>query len=113
VFLPEVVVLVVGEDSRDRLSRRSREALLRQALFALLDERVTASAARSPPGRATTRRTVELFLQAQRQPELRTHLADGVSQGWRGTAGILRSEPRTPQRRRARPFPGGIGRARR
>lgn len=94
----------------------SREALLSQALFALLDEwgdsfgRALAPTAGDDPASGFARMwdglieeftahpdvwlaTIELFLQAQRQPELRARLAGGVSQGWRGMAGILRSEP--------------------
>jgi AcrR family transcriptional regulator len=94
----------------------SREALLSQALFALLDEWGDSFGRALAPGPGEDAAhgfarmwdglvaeftahpdlwlaTVELFLQAQRQPELRTHLAHGVSQGWRGMAGILRSEP--------------------
>jgi AcrR family transcriptional regulator len=94
----------------------SREALLSQALFDLLDEwgdslgRALASRAGDDEARGFERMwdslieqftehpdlwlaTVELFLQAQRQPELRTRLAGGLTEGWRGMAGILRSVP--------------------
>jgi AcrR family transcriptional regulator len=94
----------------------SREALLSQALFALLDEwgdslgRALAPGAGDDAALGFARMwdgiieqftahpelwlaTVELFLQAQRQPELRGHLASGVSQGWRGMAAVLRGEP--------------------
>ncbi len=37
--------------------------------------------------------TVELFLQAQRQPELRARLSAGTEQGRRGMAAILRGVP--------------------
>ncbi len=94
----------------------SRETLLSRALFALLDEwgdslgRALAPAAGDDAAHGFARMwdglteeftarpevwlaTVELVLQAQRQPELRAQLADGVSQGWRGMAAILRGEP--------------------
>ncbi|SEG95275.1 DNA-binding transcriptional regulator, AcrR family [Nonomuraea solani] len=95
---------------------RSREALLTQALFDLLDEwgdslgRALAPNAGDDAAHAFERMweglteqfaahpdlwlaTVELFLQAQRQPELRTRVAGGIAEGWRGMAAILRSVP--------------------
>ncbi|NRQ34576.1 TetR/AcrR family transcriptional regulator [Nonomuraea sp. NN258] len=95
---------------------RSREALLTQALFDLLDEwgdslgRALAPGAGDDAARGFERMwdglieqftahpdlwlaTVELFLQAQRQPDLAAHLAGGVAQGWRGMAAILQSVP--------------------
>ncbi|TDE60303.1 TetR/AcrR family transcriptional regulator [Nonomuraea mesophila] len=97
---------------------RSREALLTQALFELLDEwadNLGRTLTPSPASGDDTSRayhhmwdglveqfaahpdlwlaTVELFLQAQRQPDLRTRLAEGVAEGWRGMAGILQSMP--------------------
>jgi AcrR family transcriptional regulator len=96
---------------------RSREALLTQALFGLLDEwgdslgRAIATTAgdddaargfeRMWDGLITQfaahpdlwRATVELFLQAQRQPELHARLADGIAEGQRGMAAILQSVP--------------------
>ncbi|MGP3974185.1 TetR/AcrR family transcriptional regulator [Streptomyces sp. 8N114] len=94
----------------------SRETLLTQALYELLDEwgdslgralapegghdaaagfaRMWESLVeqfRTHPDLWTA--TVELFLQAQRQPDIRPRLADGVSQGWRGMAAILQSTP--------------------
>ncbi|MEJ3743429.1 TetR family transcriptional regulator [Actinomycetes bacterium KLBMP 9797] len=94
----------------------TREALLSQALFALLDEwgdslgRALAPGAGDDAVRAYARMweglieqfaahpdlwlaTVELFLQAQRQPELRARLAGGVGEGRRGMAAILLSVP--------------------
>ncbi|MFB4315302.1 TetR/AcrR family transcriptional regulator [Actinomadura sp. 21ATH] len=94
----------------------SREALLSQALFALLDEwgdglgRALAPGADDDAARGFARMweglveqfrehpdlwlaSFELFMQAQRQPELREHLAGGVEQGWRGMAAILESVP--------------------
>ncbi|MEU4423410.1 TetR/AcrR family transcriptional regulator [Actinoplanes sp. NPDC024001] len=94
----------------------SREALLTQALFAILDEwgdslgRALAPAAGDDAVRGFQRMweslieqfaahpdlwlaTVELFLQAQRQPGLRTQLAGGMAEGRRGMAGILQSVP--------------------
>ncbi|MFI0357497.1 TetR/AcrR family transcriptional regulator [Actinomadura sp. 9N407] len=94
----------------------SREALLSQALFGLLDEwgdslgRALAPGAGDDAVRGFERMwdglieqfaehpdlwlaTVELFMQAQRQPELREQLADGIDQGWRGMAAILESVP--------------------
>ena len=94
----------------------SREALLTDALFALLDEwgdslgRALAPDADDDAVRGYQRMwdslleqftahpdlwiaTVELFLQARRQPDLRARLAGGVGQGRRGMAGILRSVP--------------------
>ncbi|HET6295263.1 MAG TPA: TetR family transcriptional regulator [Kribbella sp.] len=94
----------------------SREALLSQALFDLLDEwGDSLGRALTPGGGDDAARgfermwdglieqfaahpdlwlaTVELFLQAQRQPALRSQLAGGVAQGWRGMAGILQSVP--------------------
>ncbi|MFI5801755.1 TetR/AcrR family transcriptional regulator [Streptomyces sp. NPDC051561] len=98
----------------------SREALLSQALFELLDEwgdglgRALAPAAGG--GDEAERAagfarmwenlvaefqarpdlwlaSVELFLQAQRQPALKERLADGVAEGRRGMAAMLRSVP--------------------
>jgi AcrR family transcriptional regulator len=94
----------------------SREALLTDALFALLDEwgdslgRALAPGADDDAVRGYQRMwdslieqftahpdlwiaTVELFLQARRQPDLAAKLASGIGQGWRGMAGILRSVP--------------------
>lgn len=94
----------------------SREALLNQALFEILDEwgdstgRALAPGADDDAARGFERvwhrlveqftehpdlwvATVELFLQSRRQPELRAQLADGVGQGWRGMAAILESVP--------------------
>lgn len=94
----------------------SREALLNQALFEILDEwgdsmgRVLAPGADDDAARGFARvweglveqfaehpdlwvATVELFLQSRRQPALRAQLADGVGQGWRGMAAILESVP--------------------
>ncbi|WP_345573255.1 TetR/AcrR family transcriptional regulator [Nonomuraea rosea] len=88
----------------------SREKLLNQALFALLDEwgdsmgRVLAPDAgfarmweslieqfAANPGLWLA--SVELFLQAQRRPELRGQLAEGTAEGRRGMAAILESVP--------------------
>ncbi|MCP2164473.1 TetR/AcrR family transcriptional regulator [Goodfellowiella coeruleoviolacea] len=94
----------------------SREALLSQALFALLDEwgDSLGRALAAKPGDDEVRgfarmwdglveqfaahpdlwlATVELFLQAQRQPELRARLSAGTEQGRRGMAAILRGVP--------------------
>ncbi|MEO3786921.1 TetR family transcriptional regulator [Actinocorallia sp. B10E7] len=94
----------------------SREALLNQALFALLDEEGSRTGRALVPqdgdsaaegyGRMWDHlieqfhqrpdvwvASVELFMQAQRRPELRAALAEGISQGWRGMAGILESTP--------------------
>ncbi|WP_067485593.1 TetR/AcrR family transcriptional regulator [Actinomadura hibisca] len=95
----------------------SREALLNQALFALLDEWGDRMGRVLPPaedGRAAARdfgrvwesliaeffehpelwlASVELFMQAQRQPELREALAVGVGHGRRGMAGIVENVP--------------------
>jgi AcrR family transcriptional regulator len=88
----------------------SREALLTRALYAILDEwgddlgraigpdqgfrrmwqELAAQFAEHPDRWLAT---VELFLQAQRQPELRPQVASGVVQGWRGMAGILQGIP--------------------
>ncbi|WP_407838068.1 TetR/AcrR family transcriptional regulator [Streptomyces sp. DSM 116496] len=90
----------------------SREALLNQALFEILDEWGDAMGRALVPdadgsSRAHFERiweslieqfgahpdlwlaTVELFMQAQRQPELRAALAGGTAQGRRGMAAIL------------------------
>ncbi|MEV6161196.1 TetR/AcrR family transcriptional regulator [Streptomyces sp. NPDC052052] len=90
----------------------SREALLNQALFEILDEWGDAMGrALVPDADGSTRRhfermwegliadfgahpdlwvaSVELFMQARRQPELRAALADGLCQGRRGMAAIL------------------------
>jgi AcrR family transcriptional regulator len=95
---------------------RSREALLTQALFDILDEwgdslgRALAPNAGDDAARAYRRMwdglveqftehpdlwlaTVELFLQGQRQPDLGDRMADGVAQGRRGLAAILESVP--------------------
>lgn len=97
----------------------SREALLTDALFALLDEWGDSLGRALAPGadddtddavRAYERMweslieqftahpdlwiaTVELFLQAQRQPDLMAKLASGIGQGRRGMAGIVASVP--------------------
>ncbi|MFI6522239.1 TetR/AcrR family transcriptional regulator [Spirillospora sp. NPDC050679] len=95
----------------------SREALLNQALFALLDEWGDRMGRVLPPaedGREAARdfgrlweglitefaaapelwlASVELFMQAQRQPDLREALASGVAHGWRGMAGIVENVP--------------------
>ncbi|MFV2172610.1 TetR/AcrR family transcriptional regulator [Actinomadura sp. LOL_016] len=94
----------------------SREALLDQALFELLDEwgdglgRALAPEAGDDAAAGFARMwdgliaqftehpdlwvaSVELFLQAQRQPALRARLADGVREGRRGMAAILQSVP--------------------
>ncbi|OLT32577.1 TetR family transcriptional regulator [Actinomadura sp. CNU-125] len=94
----------------------SREALLDQALFELLDEwgdsigRALAPEPGDDPAAGFARMwdglieefaahpdlwvaSVELFLQAQRNPAVRARLAEGVQGGWRGMAGILRSTP--------------------
>ncbi|MGW3351201.1 TetR/AcrR family transcriptional regulator [Nonomuraea rubra] len=94
----------------------SREALLTQALFGLLDEwgdslgRALAPEAGDDEVRAYERMweglvrqfaehpdlwlaTVELFLQGRRQPELGSRVAEGMAEGWRGMSAILRSVP--------------------
>ncbi|MEV6306260.1 TetR/AcrR family transcriptional regulator [Actinoplanes sp. NPDC051861] len=96
----------------------SRENLLFQALFAILDEwgdlsgRVLVPPAEPgmTPAQAYERMwdellaqvrehprmwlaSVELFMQAQRQPDLMPHLSDGIRQGRSGMAGILTSTP--------------------
>ncbi|MBE1532686.1 TetR/AcrR family transcriptional regulator [Actinomadura algeriensis] len=94
----------------------SREALLDQALFELLDEwgdglgRALAPTPGDDAAAGFARMwdglieqftehpdlwlaSVELFLQAQRQPALRPRLTEGVRHGWRGMAGILQSIP--------------------
>ncbi|QFG22721.1 TetR/AcrR family transcriptional regulator [Actinomadura sp. WMMB 499] len=94
----------------------SREALLIQALFELLDEwgdslgRALAPGPGDDAARGFARMwdglireitdnpdpwvaSVELFLQARRQPALRDRLADGVREGRRGMVAILRSVP--------------------
>ncbi|MEV4159977.1 TetR/AcrR family transcriptional regulator [Nonomuraea dietziae] len=94
----------------------SREALLTQALFALLDEwgdsmgRALAPKPDDSPAHAFEHMwdglleqfgahpdlwlaTLELFMQAQRQPQLRTRLSDGLTEGRRGMAAILESVP--------------------
>ncbi|WP_255949233.1 TetR/AcrR family transcriptional regulator [Streptomyces odontomachi] len=94
----------------------SREALLNQALFEILDEWGDAMGrALVPDADGSTKRhfaqmwdnliadfaahpdlwlaSVELFMQAQRQPELRTALAEGTAQGRRGMAAILTGVP--------------------
>ncbi|MER5888272.1 TetR/AcrR family transcriptional regulator [Streptomyces sp. NPDC001941] len=94
----------------------SREALLNQALFEILDEWGDAMGrALVPDADGSTERdfarmwqsliddfaahpdlwlaSVELFMQAQRQPGLRTALAGGTAQGRRGMAAILEGVP--------------------
>lgn len=94
----------------------SRENLLNQALFAILDEGGDAMGRVLVTGADESYRqrleqiwdgliedfrahpdlwlaSVELFMQAQRQPELRPGLAEGITQGRRGTAAILDSVP--------------------
>ncbi|MBT2471216.1 TetR/AcrR family transcriptional regulator [Streptomyces sp. ISL-66] len=94
----------------------SREALLNQALFEILDEWGDAMGrALLPDADGSARQSferiwqsliedfgahgdlwlasVELFMQAQRQPELRTALAAGTAQGRRGLAAILDGVP--------------------
>ncbi|MGW7414325.1 TetR/AcrR family transcriptional regulator [Streptomyces sp. NPDC054863] len=90
----------------------SREALLNQALFEILDEWGDAMGrVLTPDADGSTRAhferiwesliedfgahpdlwlaSVELFMQAQRQPDLRASLAEGTAQGRRGMAAIL------------------------
>ncbi|MFK0259603.1 TetR/AcrR family transcriptional regulator [Streptomyces sp. NPDC090445] len=90
----------------------SREALLNQALFEILDEWGDAMGRALVPDADDSARahferiweslieefgahpdlwlaSVELFMQAQRQPELRSALAAGIAQGRRGVAAIL------------------------
>ncbi|MDR8409852.1 TetR family transcriptional regulator [Nonomuraea sp. 3-1Str] len=88
----------------------SREKLLNQALFALLDEWGDAMGRVLDPdvglvgmwenllGRfagdqALWLASVELFLQAQRRPDLRDQLAQGTREGRRGMAAILENVP--------------------
>ncbi|TYB69577.1 TetR/AcrR family transcriptional regulator [Nonomuraea sp. PA05] len=94
----------------------SREALLTQALFGLLDEwgdslgRALAPEPGDDAVRAFERMweglvrqfaehpdlwlaTVELFLQGRRQPELAARVAEGMAEGWRGMGAILQSVP--------------------
>ncbi|MFF1507166.1 TetR/AcrR family transcriptional regulator [Streptomyces sp. NPDC058326] len=94
----------------------SREALLNQALFEILDEWGDAMGRALVPdadgsARAHYERvweslieqfgahpdlwlaSVELFMQAQRRPELRPALAGGITQGRRGMAAILDGVP--------------------
>ncbi|MFI6059533.1 TetR/AcrR family transcriptional regulator [Streptomyces sp. NPDC051286] len=94
----------------------SREALLNQALFETLDEWGDAMGrALAPDTDGSTRQhfermwesliadftahpdlwlaSVELFMQAQRQPELRPALTEGIAQGRRGMAAILDGVP--------------------
>jgi AcrR family transcriptional regulator len=94
----------------------SREALLNQALFETLDEWGDAMGRAlipDPDGSAKRHFTqmwqsliddfathpdlwlasMELFMQAQRQPALRTALTAGLTQGRRGMAAILTSTP--------------------
>ncbi|MFC0627036.1 TetR/AcrR family transcriptional regulator [Kribbella deserti] len=94
----------------------SREALLTKALFDLLDEWGDSLGRALAPGAGDDAAhgfrqlwnglieqfsahpdlwvaTVELFLQAQRQPTLREQLAGGVTEGRRGMAAILQSVP--------------------
>ncbi|NUR85455.1 MAG: TetR/AcrR family transcriptional regulator [Nonomuraea sp.] len=88
---------------------RSREALLTQALFDLLDEWGDSLGRALAPGAYKGMwdgligqfaehpdlwlATVELFLQGRRQPELGAKVAEGVAEGWRGMAAILLSVP--------------------
>ncbi|MFB7211371.1 TetR/AcrR family transcriptional regulator [Streptomyces sp. NPDC056255] len=94
----------------------SRETLLNQALFEILDEWGDAMGrALVPDADGSSKRhfeqmwdsliadftahpdlwlaSVELFMQAQRQPELRAALAEGTAQGRRGMAAILAGVP--------------------
>ncbi|HUR09361.1 MAG TPA: TetR family transcriptional regulator [Nonomuraea sp.] len=88
----------------------SREQLLNQALFALLDEWGDAMGRALAPDTGFARMwenlieqfatnprmwlaSVELFLQAQRRPDLSTHLAEGTREGRRGMAAILEGVP--------------------
>ncbi|MBB4960161.1 TetR/AcrR family transcriptional regulator [Micromonospora polyrhachis] len=96
----------------------SREALLNQALFDILDEHGDAMGRVLVPEGGDQEEaaqhfermwnglidqfreqpslwlaSVELFMQAQRQPELRAQLAEGTRQGRRGMAAILESVP--------------------
>lgn len=94
----------------------SREALLNQALFEILDEwGDSMGRALRPDANGSVKvhfarmwqsliddfkaqpdlwlASVELFMQAQRQPELREALARGTTQGRRGMAAILGSVP--------------------
>lgn len=94
----------------------SREVLLNQALFEILDEwgdSMGRALVRDADGSAKRDferiwegliadftahpdlwlASVELFMQARRRPELRAPLADGMAQGRRGMAAILRDEP--------------------
>jgi AcrR family transcriptional regulator len=94
----------------------SREALLNQALFEILDEWGDAMGRALVPDADGSAReqfaqmwqsliddftaqpdlwlaSVELFMQAQRQPDLRPALAEGTAQGRRGMAAILKSMP--------------------
>ncbi|MFC7530376.1 TetR/AcrR family transcriptional regulator [Actinoplanes sp. GCM10030250] len=103
----------------------SRENLLFQALFAILDEwgdlsgrvLVPPDAPGLTPAQAYERMwdellaqaraqpkmwlaSMELFMQAQRQPDLLPHLTDGIRQGRSGVTAILTStpEPDVPER---------------
>ncbi len=94
----------------------SREALLNQALFELLDAWGDAMGRALVPGADGSTRehfeqlwqsliddfgahpdlwlaSVELFMQARRRPELRSALAEGTAQGRRGMAAILAGAP--------------------
>ncbi|WP_283135443.1 TetR/AcrR family transcriptional regulator [Rhizohabitans arisaemae] len=94
----------------------SREALLTQALFEILDEWGDAMGRALVPGADGSTKdhferlwqslidsfsahpdlwlaSMELFMQAQRQPGLRAPLADGTVQGRRGMAALLKSVP--------------------
>ncbi|MFC0507455.1 TetR/AcrR family transcriptional regulator [Micromonospora costi] len=96
----------------------SRENLLFQALFSILDEwgdlsgraLVPDGASDASPAEAYERMwddllaqarahpkmwlvSMELFMQAQRQPDLLPHLTDGIRQGRSGMAAILESVP--------------------
>ncbi|MFG2338918.1 TetR/AcrR family transcriptional regulator [Streptomyces yangpuensis] len=94
----------------------SREALLNQALFEILDEWGDAMGRALVPDADGSARahfariwesliedfgvhpdlwlaSMELFMQAQRQPELKAALAEGTAQGRRGMAAILDGVP--------------------
>lgn len=94
----------------------SRETLLNQALFEILDEWGDSMGRALVPGAdGSTERhfeqmwegliadftahpdlwlaSLELFMQAQRQPELRAALGEGMAEGRRGMAAILESVP--------------------
>jgi AcrR family transcriptional regulator len=88
----------------------SREQLLNQALFALMDEWGDAMGRTLAPGTGFARMwenlieqfaanprlwlaSVELFLQAQRRPDLSAQLIEGTQEGRRGMAAILEGVP--------------------